>query len=400
MGRCVYSLPDYGRMLGEPSRFGAFRRALERAISPGDVVIDLGAGPGVFALLAARAGAGRVYAVEPDPVLTLLPELARLNGASNIEPIHGLSTTFEPAKRADVIISDLRGVLPTFTDHLPSVIDARRRLLAEGGRLIARRDVIWAAPVHAPQERKRQLGGFEVDGLDLGLAAERASHHWTRVELEESALLAEPQRVAALDYRVLESANVSAELEFELQSQPILDGAALDGIAVWFDTELDGHESFSNAPSQKMIYGQAFFPFRHAFEARRGDRLSLRFAAHHIPGEDYLYRWSGRLERGGEVVGRYQHSTFHGVSLSPSALASRSPDHRPSLVEGAALSARIDATIVELLDGGGSIGEVSELLQERFPGELESAHDALRRVCRVADRYAVGPYSRRRSASA
>lgn len=375
----MYSLPDYGRMLGEATRFGAYRRALEKAVSPGDVVVDLGAGPGVFALLAARAGAGTVYAVEPDPVLTLLPELAAANGLHGLVAVPGLSTAFEPDRRAAVVISDLRGVLPTFMDHIPSVIDARRRLLAPGGRLIPQRDELWAAPISAPQVRRRHLGGFELDGLDLGAAADRASHLWTRVELEADCLRAEPARLAVLDYNTIESADVAADLAFELPA-----GGPLDGIAAWFDAEIDDAESFSNAPSTKLIYGQAFFPFRRSIEASAGDRLSLRFAAHHVPSEDYLYRWSGRLERRGQQVASYQQSTFNGVSVRPSALVSRSPDHRPQLPR----DARLDAAIIELLDGERSLGEAAAEIRRRFPAGFDSAHDALRRVCAVADRYA------------
>ncbi|MEM8994221.1 MAG: 50S ribosomal protein L11 methyltransferase [Acidobacteriota bacterium] len=375
----MYSLPDYGRMLAEPSRFGAYRRALERAVKPGDVVIDLGAGPGVFALLAARAGADTVYAIEPDPVVALVGELAAANGLGGIEPVASLSTAFTPPRKADVLVSDLRGVLPTFTEHLPSIIDARKRLLKPGGALIPRRDVLVAAPVSAPDARRRHFGGFDVEGLDLSAATDRVCHLWARVELPIEALAAEPAPVAVLEYAELDSPHVKGAASFTV------DGRDIDGFAVWFDAELDDAERFTNAPSSPLIYGQAFFPVEAPLETRSGDRLHLRFAAHQTPGDDYLYRWRGELERGSRRLARFDHSTFNATFADASALQSRRPEHRPELAE----DARTDHWVLGRLLAGAALGEVAAELAEREPRRHADAHRALRTVSRVADRYAV-----------
>ena len=107
---------SYGNMIQSEPRMSAYATALRGAVTPGCTVIDIGAGPGVFAILACRYGAGKVIAIEPDPSIRLLHQLARDNGfADRIEIIEGMSTDYQPLSRADVIISDLRGCMPLFS---------------------------------------------------------------------------------------------------------------------------------------------------------------------------------------------------------------------------------------------------------------------------------------------
>src|SRR5580765_8329348 len=112
-GPSGYTVADYGAMIVDPVRMDRYVRALERAIKPGAVVIDIGTGTGIFALLACRFGARRVYAIEPDDAIQVAREIAAANGcADRIEFIQAMSTQVTLPERADVIISDIGGVLP------------------------------------------------------------------------------------------------------------------------------------------------------------------------------------------------------------------------------------------------------------------------------------------------
>ena len=89
----MYSLHFYGEMLADTGRTEPYVEALRRLVRPDSVVLDLGCGPGLFALLACKFGARRVYAVEPDNAINIAREAAAANGfVERIEFFQELST--------------------------------------------------------------------------------------------------------------------------------------------------------------------------------------------------------------------------------------------------------------------------------------------------------------------
>ena len=122
----MYTISDYSGMIADTVRTEAYIRALRETITPDSVVVDIGTGTGIFALLACRLGARRIYAIEPDDAIQVAQAMAVANGCSDrIEFIQDLSTKVSLPERADVIVSDIGGVLPWFRSHILSIVDAR-----------------------------------------------------------------------------------------------------------------------------------------------------------------------------------------------------------------------------------------------------------------------------------
>jgi protein arginine N-methyltransferase 1 len=145
-GPTGYSILSYGHMINCEPRMSAYAQALRKAVTPGCTVIDIGAGPGVFSILACKYGAERVIAIDPHDSIELVREIAEANGcADKITVFKGLSTDYTPTAKADVIVSDIRGILPVFEGHFAAIADARGRLLAPGGTLIPMRDTLRVA---------------------------------------------------------------------------------------------------------------------------------------------------------------------------------------------------------------------------------------------------------------
>ncbi|HEY3582570.1 MAG TPA: class I SAM-dependent methyltransferase [Pyrinomonadaceae bacterium] len=307
----MYSLHFYGEMIANAPRSEPHVAALRKTVTPDSVVLDLGCGPGLFALLACRFGARRVYAIEPDNVINIGREAAVANGfADRIEFFQSLSNEVTLPEPATIIIADLRGVLPWFQKHIPSIVDARQRLLAPGGVLIPRRDTLWAALVETPEQYEKVVGPwrnrwFDVD-LSAGLA--RITNSWRKTRIEAEELLSEPVCWATLDYREVETADVCAEISFRAARRGVA-----HGIAVWFDTELAEGIGFSNRPgTPELVYGNAFFPFPRQVEVDEGERVAVKLRADLVQ-DDYVWTWDTDFTD--QKIG-FKQSTFYSVPLS------------------------------------------------------------------------------------
>lgn len=310
----MYSLHFYGQMLADAPRMDAYAAALRQMIKPESVVMDLGCGPGVFALLACKLGARRVYAVEPNNVIGLAREAAAANGfADRIEFFDKLSTEITLPEPATIIVSDLRGVLPYFEQHIPAIIDARKRLLARDGVLIPQRDILWAALVEAPRQYEELVSPWQEQfDLDLSAATRFITNNWRKTQIEPEQFLAEPVCWNTIDYHEVESRDVRAEISWRAARN----GTA-HGFAVWFDSELVDDIGFSNHPAApRMIYGQGFFPFSQPVEILEHDRIELRLAANFVQ-DNYVWRWDTDFVN---QKTSFKQSTFYGVPLSTAQL--------------------------------------------------------------------------------
>lgn len=93
----------------DEKRTTAYGKAIAATIRPGDVVVDMGTGSGVLAMLAARAGAKKVYAVEIDQSnIATLDAVFRANGFEDrIVLIHGDVCKIDLPEKVDVIIGEM-----------------------------------------------------------------------------------------------------------------------------------------------------------------------------------------------------------------------------------------------------------------------------------------------------
>ncbi|MBI2677668.1 MAG: 50S ribosomal protein L11 methyltransferase [Candidatus Koribacter versatilis] len=378
----MFNLAAYANMVADERRTGAYDNALRKAVRPNSVVLDLGCGPGILSLLACRAGARRVYAIEHGDAIELGRALAHANGyADRIVFIQDFSTRVQLPEKVDVIVSDLRGVLPLYQHLIPSIVDARRRFLAPGGVLLPQEDALWFAPVTAPEISQRLRRGWEHNhyGLVLDAGLRHATNMWRKERVRREQCLAGPQPWVTLDYRTIESPNVSREATWT---------AAADGIghgfALWFDSVLFDDVRFTSAPWEpELIYGSGFFPWSEPVPIQTGDSITIHLAAD-LVGDGYVFRWNTQVtDPGGRSKATFRQSTLFGAPLSPERLQRQSSAHTPVLDQ----DGEIDRTVLALMDGKNLLEEIARRVASAFPQRFHTWQEALSRVSELSQKY-------------
>jgi protein arginine N-methyltransferase 1 len=371
---------SFARMLYDQRRCSAFAKALQRAINPGSsVVLDIGTGTGFFAVLASRLGARRVYAVEPGSVINVAKQVAASNGcAEKIEFVQKLSSELELPEKADIIISDLRGSTPFKTMHIPSLIDARERLLAKDGVLIAHSDTVFAAIAEAPIQLQPSLIDLEANyGVDMGFATRMGRNEKQTVLLAKENLLTKPAVVTMLDYRTVREPNLKSEITFIAER----DGIAY-GIAVWFEVHAAEGISFATGPMDPdSVYATALFPLEEPVPICAEDIIKVAIRNCLTTDGDYVWHWCTQVcAKDGAAKAEFSQSTLLSA-LDGANLHKHSESFIPRLNQ----DGRIDRFILEATDGQKSIGEIAASLQKLFPREFDSFERALSRAIRVAE---------------
>lgn len=371
-------------MITDDVRTDAYVRALRQAVKPGSVVLDIGTGTGFFALLACQFGARRVYAVEAGDVIDVARSMAAANGfAGNMEFMQGMSTDISLPERADVIISDLRGVLPLFQKHIPAIVDARRRLLAPAGVLIPRCDSLWLACVEAPDLHHDLTTPWLENkyGLDMRAASDLLSNQWHRAFVKPEQLMTQPECLASIDYTCIVEPDVKADVTFSATR-----AGTAHGLCMWFDALLAEGIQFSNSPGKpKLIYGHAFFPWPEPVAMDVGDTMTVTVKSDLIDGE-HLWSWETRIhrQRNPEQADiHFRQSEFFGQPLSPGRLRRQSADHVPVLNK----DGKIDSLILQMMQDGASLGDIANRLVSSYPMLFRRWQDALNRVAKLSSTY-------------
>lgn len=284
------SAPIHVAMLDDRTRVERFLAAIRDVVRPGDVVLDLGTGIGVFAIAAAQAGARHVYAVEAGAIARLARANVAANGlADRVTVLQGWSTQIALPERADVLISEMVGNEPTHDFMLEVMRDARRRLLKPGARLVPQRVRIYGLPLAIPDEALAReavtpavaSGWGERYGLDLGHLAEPpggGDRYGILVRPYEAAAwpaLGEPALLADLDMGEVGELMLDLAIPFTATA-----AGALNGLLVYFETQLSAASRLSLHPAAAQPDSFRYTPvhvLRRPLAVAAGERLVMTY---------------------------------------------------------------------------------------------------------------------------
>lgn len=298
------TLPLHRSLLGDRKRSDAYRRAILRTVRRGDVVLDLGSGSGILAFFACQAGAHRVYAIERGGMVEVAKRICRQNGwDGRVVFLHRSSLRARLPERVDVLVTETIGNLGLEEGILGSVIDAGKRFLKPGGRILPRTLELFAAPVELPAAYgKVEFWSGRRFGVALSAARAFAVNTTYPVDLRRRSLLGEPVCLLRLDLRRIAREDLDCRASFTIRRKGIL-----QGVGGWFSAGLCPGIALTNAPPNAVrSWKQRFLPLERPVPVRPGEHLEFRLS---FRGNGSVLSWqvsSGRRFRFG-------HSTLFGA---------------------------------------------------------------------------------------
>lgn len=261
-------------MLADLPRVRAMGQALQAAIRPGEVVLDIGTGSGLLAMLACQYGAGRVYAVERGHILEVARELVRHNGMeARIEFIAGHSTKVELPERVDLVVAELIGDFGLDEGIWPVFADARRRFLKPGGRLLPEGLALHLAPTAEGLEFCDWVGPLAgLTGLDfaplLAYSGQVSRNLWALPD----KLLGPAACMFSCDLYQDGPAVPEGEVAVEIEREGVLTGCV-----GWFEAFAGGRAFLSTQPpNHGSSWSNLFLPIGEPVPVLAGDLVTLR----------------------------------------------------------------------------------------------------------------------------
>lgn len=250
--RSFSDLYQHDRMLADRVRVDAYAQGLAKHLRPDDVVIDLGTGTGVLAMLAARS-ARTVHAIEHGTIVTWARAVAAENGLGNID-FHAVnSQAFDLDEPVDVIVHEQIGDYAFNERVVDNVVDLRDRLLKPGGRILPGRLDLFLEPVQlaeefaAPYAWTQDLHGLTFRALEpLGLEQTPGYRRQVFRPFPFGHLLSDPRPALTVDLHTIERDGLPTALTVE---RTVVAPGRLDGWVVWFAAHFDDELSFDSAPT-------------------------------------------------------------------------------------------------------------------------------------------------------
>ena len=380
-------LDEHRQYLADTARVSAFQQAIGEVVTPGDVVLDLGAGTGILGLMACRAGAKRVYAVDEGPIIGLAHEVAAANGFQDrITHIKGLSTRVELPERVDVVLADQIGRFGFEAGILEYFADARARFLKPDGVLVPSEIGLFVAPV----ECRELFGQIEFwrqapAGYDYRPALAIATNTGYPARLAPAHMLGAAARAISLRLSTASTAALSAEVVLEA-ARP----GTLHGIGGWFEAQLSPGVTLTNSPlaARPIFRMQVFFPIGQPVSLEERDQIGVKLRILPAGG---IVSWTVEVRGGGghgpapTNKGRFAHSTFQGMLLWREDLERTDLEFVPRLSPWG--EAR--RSVLELCDGRRVLRDIEREVQHRHPALFQSFAEAAAFVTEVVTRYAV-----------
>lgn len=362
----------HASLLQDGERLRAYSQVLADIVRPGDVVLDIGTGTGILAFLAARYGARTVYAVERGPAIELAKAIAL--GDTTGDPVvflEGRSTNIDLPERVDVIVTETLWNFGVGEGLLGTVVDARDRLLSEGGTIVPKTLELQCSLVERPDLYRDFVDIWNGPICDFDFSPLRtfATNNVYVAAFTQADLLNEPVALAKVSLLEAEEADVRAEATCRVTRS----GTA-HGIAGWFRADLSDRVVLSNAPPLSTpSWDHAFLPLAEPIDVEAGSSVRIAVAT---SANGAHWSWDvevGGLPRADGTTPSSRQSTLFGLPMSTlEKLRRRAGTYCPQ----ASRESEAAAFVLNAFDGKTTIDRMEQELRHRYADVFRSDEQA------------------------
>ncbi|UCE11136.1 MAG: 50S ribosomal protein L11 methyltransferase [Candidatus Thorarchaeota archaeon] len=246
-------------LLSHRERIGKFDLAISSVISTDSYVVDMGTGSGVLAMLAARAGAEHVSAIDVNPeCIDYARRTAEANGLSDkidFEVAH--YADYFPDRRADLVICEMLSSMMLIEQQVPACAHAVKHILKPDGVILPYSAVVYVVPVESDALAKR----FNIEDITFPTLPQTAGPDETRD-------MSDTQILTRFDFASEDTQNVDEVLVFE-----IVDEGTVHGFLGLFEADLGEDLTLKMDDGWRPL----FLPLREEKEVSNGSTLEVRF---------------------------------------------------------------------------------------------------------------------------
>jgi len=304
-------------MLNDHLRMTAYQSAIQCAVRPGAVVLDLGTGTGILAKWALEAGAKRVYGIEVNSRILEIAQckLHEAGFSERFTPVNALSYDVELPEKVDLIVSETIGNFGDNEDCHRILVDARTRFLKPGGRMVPERVTTFLVPVSSPKTHEQIEQGkcraiseiYDLQQLLAKLEIADPFEVYYDVVLPETGYLSSPKKARLFDFTAgLAEASYRIALRFSVAT-----GGLLTGFKGYFVAELTERVQLDISGSDMTqrtasdSWKHSYLPIREPIFVEQGQIIKLTLDR--LPQQNqsspfaFRYKWTAAIENGSGV---------------------------------------------------------------------------------------------------
>ncbi|GAB1538560.1 hypothetical protein NUACC21_12220 [Scytonema sp. NUACC21] len=264
-------------MLNDVERNKAFETAIKHIVRPNCTVLDIGAGSGLLAMMAARHGASVTSCEMIQPIAQMAKKIIAINGFKDQIKIvskksDDLVVGLDLAQRADVLITETVDCGLVGEGILPIIRHARQALLTPDATIVPAKAVVKFSLLESHLVHNLNFASdatnFDVSPFNV---FSTSGYFPVRLWIWPHRLLSKPTTAFEFDFRVDSLKPRQKEICVQVQHN-----GTVHGVVFWFELDLGNGVVLSNAVNnEKSHWMQAVQCFEQPMIVQKDELLKL-----------------------------------------------------------------------------------------------------------------------------